>query len=50
LLLAAAVPLPAVAAILGHANVRVTEVVYAGLVESHRTELGSVMEAALDAR
>ena len=47
LLFAAGVPVPKVAAILRHANPRVTLTVYAGLVESHRSELRGDLEAAL---
>jgi integrase len=47
LLFAAGVPVPKVAAILRHANPRVTLTVYAGLVESQRSELPGDLEAAL---
>jgi integrase len=47
LLLGAGVPAPKVAAILRHADARVTLAVYAGLVESQRVELRDDLEAAL---
>jgi len=47
LLLAAGVPAPKVAAILRHADARITLTVYAGLVESQRVELLDDLEAAL---
>lgn len=47
LLLAAGVPAPKVAAVLRHADARVTLTVYAGLVESQRVELRDDLEAAL---
>jgi integrase len=47
LLLAAGVPAPKVAAILRHADARITMLVYAGLVESQRVELRDDLEAAL---
>jgi hypothetical protein len=46
LLLAARTPLPKVAAILRHSDTRITAEVYAGLVESERTQLGSDLAAA----
>jgi integrase len=47
LLLAAGVPAPKVAAILRHADARVTLTVYAGVVESQRSELRADLEIAL---
>jgi integrase len=47
LLLAAGVPATRVAAILRHADTRVTLTVYAGLVQTQRAELQSDIEAAL---
>jgi integrase len=47
LLFAAGVPIPKVAAILRHANPRITLSTYAGLVESQRSELLSDLEKAL---
>jgi integrase len=47
LLLSAGVPAPKVAAILRHADARVTLTVYAGAVESQRAELRDDLEAAL---
>jgi integrase len=47
LLFAAGVPVPKVAAILRHADPRITLAVYAGLVESQRAELLDDLEAAL---
>jgi integrase len=47
LLLAAGIPAPKVAAVLRHADARVTLMVYAGLVESQRSELRTDLEAAL---
>jgi integrase len=47
LLLAAGVPAPRVAAIMRHADPRVTLMVYAGLVESQRAELRDDLESAL---
>jgi integrase len=47
LLLANGVPTPQVAAIMRHADARVTLTVYAGLVESQRVELRDDLEAAL---
>ena len=47
LLLAAGVPAPNVAAILRHADPRITLMVYAGLVESQRAELKDDLELAL---
>ncbi len=47
LLLSAGVPAPKVAAILRHADARVTPTVYAGVVESQRAELRDDLEAAL---
>lgn len=47
LLLAAGVPAPKVAAVLRHADARVTLMVYAGLVESQRSELRADLETAL---
>ena len=47
LLLAAGVPAPQVAAILHHADLRITLMVYAGLVESQRAELKDDLELAL---
>jgi len=47
LLLAAGVPAPKVAAILRHADARITLMVYAGLVESQRAELKDDLELAL---
>ena len=47
LLFAAGVPVPKVAAILRHADARLTLTVYAGLVESQRGELLGDLEAAL---
>jgi integrase len=46
LLLAARTPLPKVAAVLRHADTRVTAEVYSGLVESARTELAGDLESA----
>ena len=46
LLLSAGVPAPKVAAILRHADARITMTVYAGLVESQRAELRDDLEAA----
>jgi hypothetical protein len=40
-------PGPKVAAVLRHADARVTLMVYAGLVESQRSELRADLEAAL---
>jgi integrase len=48
LLLAAGVPAPKVAAILRHADARVTLTVYAGLVESERAALRNDLERALE--
>jgi integrase len=47
LLFAAGVPVPKVAAILRHADPRITLSTYAGLVESQRAELRGDPEAAL---
>ena len=47
LLFAAGVSVPKVAAILRHANPRITLTVYAGLVESQRAELKDDLELAL---
>jgi integrase len=47
LLLAAGVPVPRVAAIMRHADPRVTLAVYGGLVETQRAELRADLEAAL---
>jgi integrase len=47
LLLAAGVPAPKVAAIMRHADPRVTMLVYAGVIESQRVELRDDLEAAL---
>jgi integrase len=46
LLLAVGVPVPKVAAILRHADARVTLAVYSGLVESQRVELKDDLESA----
>ncbi len=46
LLLAAGVPVPKVAAVMRHADARVTMMVYAGLVESQRSELRADLELA----
>ena len=48
LLLAAGVPMPKVAAILRHADARVTATTYAGLVESDRAQLGTDLASAWD--
>lgn len=47
LLLAARVPVPRVAAILRHSDVRTLLTVYAGVVEAERAELRGDLEAAL---
>ncbi|HVC88807.1 MAG TPA: hypothetical protein VNC40_15470 [Gaiellaceae bacterium] len=47
LLLSAGIPVPKVAAILRHADARITLTVYAGVVESQRAELRDDLEAAL---
>jgi hypothetical protein len=47
LLLAAGVPVPKVAAVLRHTDARVTLMVYAGLVESQRSDLRIDLETAL---
>jgi integrase len=47
LLLARGVPAPKVAAVLRHADARVTLMVYAGLVEAERAALRHDLEAAL---
>jgi len=47
LLFAAGVPVPKVAAILRHADPRITLSTYAGLVESQRSELRGDLETAL---